>query len=79
VYNRVNTLAPHSQVNHGSKQYVSGTIHTNTIEGFWALVKGGTTDNVITILKNIPINISARLFLSIITEIKAARKFLIEY
>lgn len=39
VYNRVGNLAPHSQVNHGAKQYVNGKIHTNTIEGFWALVK----------------------------------------
>lgn len=39
VYNRVNLLAKRSQVNHGAKQYVNGNIHTNSIEGFWAIVK----------------------------------------
>lgn len=32
---------PHKRVNHGEKVYVSGDVHTNTIEGFWALLKGG--------------------------------------
>ena len=31
----------HRRVNHGAKVYVSGDVHTNTIEGFWALLKGG--------------------------------------
>ena len=31
----------HVTVNHGAKQYVSGKAHTNTIEGFWSLVKRG--------------------------------------
>lgn len=31
----------HERVNHGSKVYVVGNIHTNTIEGFWSLVKRG--------------------------------------
>ena len=31
----------HQTVNHGTKQYVNGNIHTNTIEGFWALLKRG--------------------------------------
>ena len=31
----------HETVNHGAKQYVNGNIHTNTIEGFWALLKRG--------------------------------------
>lgn len=29
----------HQTVNHGSKQYVVGDIHTNTIEGFWSQLK----------------------------------------
>jgi transposase len=32
---------PHRRVNHAEKVYVSGDVHTNTIEGFWALTKRG--------------------------------------
>ena len=31
----------HERINHSEKVYVSGDVHTNTIEGFWALLKGG--------------------------------------
>lgn len=31
----------HSRVNHRQGVYVSGNVHTNTIEGFWATVKRG--------------------------------------
>ncbi len=31
----------HSRVNHTQGVYVSGDVHTNTIEGFWMLVKSG--------------------------------------
>jgi transposase len=31
----------HHRINHSSKVYVQGNIHTNTIEGFWSLVKRG--------------------------------------
>ena len=31
----------HKRVHHASKVYVSGNVHTNTIEGFWSLLKGG--------------------------------------
>jgi len=31
----------HEQVNHGAKLYVIGDAHTNSIEGFWSLTKGG--------------------------------------
>jgi len=41
----------HDRVNHSQKIYVSGDVHTNTIEGFWATVKrgiGGTYHSVST-------------------------------
>lgn len=31
----------HSTVNHSAKVYVDGNVHTNTIEGFWMLLKNG--------------------------------------
>lgn len=31
----------HSVVNHGSGEYVQGNAHTNTLEGFWSLLKRG--------------------------------------
>jgi transposase len=39
----------HKRIRHSAKVYVSGDIHTNTIEGFWSLVKrgiGGVYHNV---------------------------------
>lgn len=40
-YASVKKYMLHLTVNHGEKQYVDGAIHTNTIEGFWALLKRG--------------------------------------
>jgi transposase len=31
----------HTRINHSEKIYVSGDVHTNTIEGFWSLTKRG--------------------------------------
>jgi transposase-like protein len=31
----------HRRINHRERIYVSGDVHTNTIEGFWSLVKRG--------------------------------------
>jgi len=41
-----NTLAEgrryfHKRIKHAERVYVSGDVHTNTIEGFWSLVKNG--------------------------------------
>ncbi|HEU5002164.1 MAG TPA: IS1595 family transposase [Actinomycetota bacterium] len=33
----------HRRVHHAAKVYVDGDVHTQTIEGFWALFKGGLT------------------------------------
>jgi transposase-like protein len=39
-YIRMREILPHSTINH-QIQYVNGEIHTNTIEGFWSLLKRG--------------------------------------
>ncbi len=31
----------HERIHHSAKVYVSGDVHTQTIEGFWSLVKRG--------------------------------------
>jgi len=31
----------HRRIHHAAKVYVRGNVHTNTIEGFWSLVKRG--------------------------------------
>ena len=41
-YNRLGKMGyAHDRVHHAQKVYVSGDVHTNTIDGFWALVKNG--------------------------------------
>ena len=32
---------PHGAVDHTARRYVIGSIHTNTIEGFWSIFKRG--------------------------------------
>lgn len=39
-YVRLRAFANHRVINH-QKTYVDGDVHTNTIEGFWALLKRG--------------------------------------
>lgn len=40
-YRRLSPDYPHHAVRHQAKNYVVGAIHTNTIEGFWSLIKRG--------------------------------------
>ena len=41
VYDHLGRKYPHGAVDHRAGQHVIGTIHTNTIEGFWSLIKRG--------------------------------------
>ena len=44
-YNRLHKRGyKHKRINHGAKVWVSGDIHTNTIEGFWGLLKRGINE-----------------------------------
>jgi transposase-like protein len=38
-YNKLNKLYKHVKVNHSKEEYVRDLAHTNTIEGFWSLLK----------------------------------------
>ena len=40
-YRKLHKMYKHSVINHKNKEYVRGETHTNTIEGFWALLKRG--------------------------------------
>jgi transposase-like protein len=40
-YNGLNLLYGHSIVKHAMGEYVNGCVHTNTLEGFWSLLKRG--------------------------------------
>lgn len=40
-YNSTHGYYQHKSVEHGARKYVDGDCHTNTIEGFWSLLKRG--------------------------------------
>lgn len=40
-YNIVKGIYKHDFVDHGRKQYVQGDVYTNTMEGFWSILKRG--------------------------------------
>lgn len=40
-YKRIGAIYNHSTINHKYGEYVNDRIHTNTIEGFWSLLKRG--------------------------------------
>jgi transposase-like protein len=40
-YNKLDAEYPHGRVDHSREQYVVGAVHTQTIEGFWSLIKRG--------------------------------------
>lgn len=38
-YNVLKRIYDHQFIKHGAGQYVNGSVHTHTIEGFWSLLK----------------------------------------
>lgn len=42
-YKALNETFQHSFINHGANEFVSGDVHTNNIESFWAMLKRGIT------------------------------------
>lgn len=43
VYDRLKKTHNHEVINHGKKEYVRGNVHTNTVEGWFSLLKRGIT------------------------------------
>jgi transposase-like protein len=41
AYRALGEVYPHGVVKHSAKQYVNGAVHTQTIDGFWSLLKRG--------------------------------------
>ncbi len=41
AHKRLKRRFPHQSVDHSIGRHVVGAVHTNTIEGFWSLIKGG--------------------------------------
>ncbi len=41
AYNALNSFYSHDSISHSMGQYVSGDVHTNTLEGFFSLLKRG--------------------------------------
>lgn len=41
AYKKLDDAIERLVINHSSKEYVRGAIHTNTIEGFWSIIKNG--------------------------------------
>jgi ISXO2 transposase-like protein len=40
-YKHLGEEYPHGVIDHSKEQYVVGAIHTQTIEGFWSIIKRG--------------------------------------
>jgi transposase-like protein len=40
-YKHLDKRFPHGKIDHAKGQYVVGAVHTNTIEGFWSIMKRG--------------------------------------
>src|SRR5439155_11357630 len=40
-YHHVKKLYPHQVIKHTHGEYVVGAVHTNTIDGFWSILKRG--------------------------------------
>ncbi len=41
AYKNLNPYYQHASVNHSAKEYVRGDVYTNTVEGFFSLLKRG--------------------------------------
>ena len=68
IYNQTQYFFNHHVINHGIKQYVSGNVHTNTIEGFWSQLKNSIKGTYKFVSRNTYRAISMSLLGDTITE-----------
>jgi transposase-like protein len=50
-YKKFDEVVEHLTIDHSKKHYSKGIVHTNTIEGFWAIVKNSIRGNYIALSK----------------------------
>jgi transposase-like protein len=50
-YAKFDDFVEHMTIDHSKKQFSKGIVHTNTIEGFWAIVKNSIRGNYIALSK----------------------------
>ncbi len=50
-YKGFDEVIQHYTIQHSKKEYVRGMLHTNTIEGFWSIIKNSIRGNYISISK----------------------------
>lgn len=51
----------HRRIHHAKKVYVFGDVHTNTIEGFWSLVKRGYQRHLPQRVREVPTDVLGRI------------------
>jgi hypothetical protein len=50
-YAKFDDVVEHLTIDHSKKQFSKGIVHTNTIEGFWSIVKNSIRGNYIALSK----------------------------
>ena len=79
-YKKFDEVIQHYTINHKKKEYVRGIMHTNTIEGFWNIVKNTVRSHIAISKKYLPFYLvsSAYIYNNRDFEGNVFEKFLIE-
>jgi hypothetical protein len=57
-YKHLGKEYPHAVIDHAKGEYVIGAIHTNTIEGFWSLIKIASAPSTKSAKKYLPLYVA---------------------
>jgi hypothetical protein len=57
-YGRMHYRYPHGVIDHSNGHHVIGAIHTNTIDGFWSLIKRGVVGTFHKVRKYLPLYVA---------------------